>query len=115
MDDVMKAVVPDSTSEDDEICVCKRCGEVHDVKDIEECHRIRREESRCHCCGLIHTDYVISALIIDCFGNFDCEVYIPKVEEFELDDNDTILLPEHVQKRVDELRLEKKRKEQGDK
>jgi hypothetical protein len=54
-------------------------------------------------------------LIIDGFDNFDCEVYIPKVEELELDDNDTILLPEHVQKRVDELRLEKKRKELGDK
>jgi hypothetical protein len=28
----MKVVVPDSTSEEDEICVCKRCGEVHDKK-----------------------------------------------------------------------------------
>jgi hypothetical protein len=115
MDDVMKVVVPDSTSEEDEICVCKRCGEVHDVKDIEECHRIHREQSRCRRCGLIHRDYDISALIIDSFDNFDCEVYIPKVEELELDDNDTISLPEHVQKRVDELRLEKKMKEQGDK
>jgi hypothetical protein len=115
MDDVMKVVVPDSASEEDEICVCKHCGEVHDVKDNEKCHRIHREQSRCHRCGLIHKDYDISALIIDGFDNFDCEVYIPKVEELELDDNDTISLPEHVQKRVDELRLEKKRKEQGDK
>jgi hypothetical protein len=111
----MKVVVPDSASEEDEICVCKRCGEVHDVKDIEECHRIHREQSRCRRCGLIHRDYGISALIIDGFDNFDCEVYIPKVEELELDDNNIILLPEHVQKRVDELRLEKKTKEQGDK
>jgi hypothetical protein len=115
MDDMMKVVVPDSTSEEDEICVCKRCGEVHDVKDIEKCRRIRREQSRWYRCGLIHRDYDISTLIIDGFDNFDCEVYIPKVEELELDDNDTILLPEHVQKRVDELRLEKRRKEQGDK
>jgi hypothetical protein len=63
--------------------------------------------------SFLETD--ILALIIDGFDNFDCEVYIPKVEELEMDDNDTILLLEHVQKRVDELRLEKKRKEQDDK
>jgi hypothetical protein len=63
--------------------------------------------------SFLETD--ILALIIDSFDNFDCEVYIPKVEELEMDDNDTILLLEHVQKRVDELRLEKKRKEQDDK
>jgi hypothetical protein len=32
MDYVMKVVVPDSASEEDEICVCKRCGEVYDMK-----------------------------------------------------------------------------------
>jgi hypothetical protein len=63
--------------------------------------------------SFLETD--ILALIIDGFDNFDCEVYIPKVEELEMDDNNTILLLEHVQKRVDELRLEKKRKEQDDK
>jgi hypothetical protein len=63
--------------------------------------------------SFLETD--ILALIIDGFDNFDCEVYIPKVEELEMDDNDTVLLLEHVQKRVDELRLEKKRKEQDDK
>jgi hypothetical protein len=52
MDDVMKVVVPDSASEENEICVCKRCGEVHDMKNIEKCRRIRREQSRCHRCGL---------------------------------------------------------------
>jgi hypothetical protein len=54
-------------------------------------------------------------LIIDGFDNFDCEVYIPKVDEIELDENETILLSDHVQKRIDELRLEKKRKEQDGK
>jgi hypothetical protein len=115
MDDVLKVVVPDCVGEEDDMSLCKRCGEVHGVQDIEECHRIQREQSRCTHCGLIYRDYDISALIIDDFDNFDCEVYIPKVNELELDENETILLLDHVQKRIDELRLEKKRKEQDGK
>jgi hypothetical protein len=61
----------------------------------------------------IETD--ISALIIDGFDNFDCEVYIPKVDELQMDDNETILLSEHVQQRIDELRMKKERKEQDSK
>jgi hypothetical protein len=115
MDDVSKVVVPDSEGEEDNVCLCKCCGEVHDVEDIEECHHIRREKSRCTRCGLIHRDYDISALITDGFDIFDCEVYIPKIDKLQMDDNETILLPEHVQERIDKLRMEKKRKEQDSK
>jgi hypothetical protein len=82
---------------------------------LKNVSRIRREQSKCTRCGLIHRDYDNSDLIIDGFDNFDCEVYIPKVDEIELDENETILLSDHVQKRIDELRLEKKRNEQDGK
>jgi hypothetical protein len=40
--------------------MCKCCGEVHGVKDIEECHCIRREQDQMH-----------SLWIIDGFDNFN--------------------------------------------
>jgi hypothetical protein len=52
MDDILKVVVPGSMGEETTVSLCKRCGEVHDVKDIEKYHRIRREHSRCTRCGL---------------------------------------------------------------
>jgi hypothetical protein len=41
-------------------------------------------------------DYVISAFIIDCFNTFDCEIYISNIDELEMDDDETIILPDHV-------------------
>jgi hypothetical protein len=78
------------------VCVCKCCAEVHGVKDIEECRRVHREQIRCSRCGLIHRDHDISVLIIDDFHTFDCELYIPNVDELEMEDG-TIILPDHVQ------------------
>ncbi|KAK3129291.1 hypothetical protein QOZ80_6BG0476470 [Eleusine coracana subsp. coracana] len=109
-------IVPDSCSDDKELCLCKRCGKVHGVQDIEECHRIRREQSRCSRCRLIHSDYDDSAWIIDGFEKFDCELYIPNVDELQMD-GETILLSDHVQDRVDEVspRLIKWKEEQAKK
>jgi hypothetical protein len=89
--------------------ICKRCGELHGVKHIEECHHVRREQSRCTRCGLVHRNYATSVLIIDGFDTCDCELYIPNVDELQMADV-TIILTDHVQKRVDEVRLQKKRK-----
>jgi hypothetical protein len=55
IDDISKVVVPNSKGEDD-MCACKRCGEVHGVKNIEECRRVHREQSRCTRCGLVHIE-----------------------------------------------------------
>jgi hypothetical protein len=55
------------------------------------------------------------ALIIDSFYTFDCEIYILNVNELEMDDDETIILADHVQQRIDELRMDKKRKEQDTK
>jgi hypothetical protein len=54
MHDILKVVIPDSEVEENDVYACKRCGEVHGVKDIEECRRVCREQSRCTRCGLIH-------------------------------------------------------------
>ncbi|TVU37210.1 hypothetical protein EJB05_10513, partial [Eragrostis curvula] len=95
-------VVPDSEDDDDDVCLCKRCGKVHGVKDIEECRRVRREQSRCKRCGLVHKDYDCSAWIIHGLDKFCCELFIPNVDELQMD-GDTIILPPHVQSRIDEL------------
>uniref|UniRef100_J3LH48 Uncharacterized protein n=1 Tax=Oryza brachyantha TaxID=4533 RepID=J3LH48_ORYBR len=95
-------MVPNSCSEDEDLCLCKRCGEVHGVQDIEACRRIRREQSRCSRCRLVHNDYDLSAWIVHGFEKFECELYIPNIDEMQMD-GETIILPEHVQKRVDEL------------
>jgi hypothetical protein len=95
MDDVLRVVVPDSKGKEDDACLCKRCSEVRAVKDFEECHHIHREQSRYTLCGLVHRDYDISTLIIDEFDSFNCDVYISIVDELQMNDNETILLPEH--------------------
>ncbi|KAL6597806.1 hypothetical protein ACP70R_046611 [Stipagrostis hirtigluma subsp. patula] len=110
-------VVPDSEGADeDDVCLCKRCGEVHGVKDVDECRRIRREASRCDRCGLIHKDYDLMVWIIDGFDNFSCELYIPNIDELVMDGS-TIILPEHVQEKIDELspRAQRKRKRDAEK
>ena len=113
--------MPDSEDEDatpekkNIIIMCKRCGATHGEKDIEECRRVRREKKRCSRCGLIHEDYDTSVWIIDGFDRFDCEVYIPNVAELEMD-GDTIILPPHVQSKIDEIspRAQEIKKEQED-
>jgi len=59
------------------------------VQDVEECRRFDK-------------DYDLTARIIDGFDKFDCELYIPNVDELQMD-GETIILPDHVQQRVDEL------------
>ncbi|TVT97539.1 hypothetical protein EJB05_57202, partial [Eragrostis curvula] len=111
----MASVFVADSEDDDDTCLCKRCGEVHGVKGIEECRRVRREQSRCKRCGLVHKDYDGSAWIIYGFDKFYCELYIPNVAGLQMD-GDTIILPPHVQSRIDELsslvrakRIKKKR------
>jgi hypothetical protein len=40
--------------------------------------------------------------MLDKIEKFDCKLYIPDVEKLEMDD-DTILVPEHVQMKLDEI------------
>jgi len=43
---------------------------------------------------------------MDDLDKFDCETYIPDVEKLQMDGN-TIFVPEHVLKKLDELKKKK--------
>ncbi|KAK3146832.1 hypothetical protein QOZ80_3BG0273020 [Eleusine coracana subsp. coracana] len=107
-------IVPDSEEQDK---YCRFCGERHGRDAFEECLRIRREKSRCSRCHLVHSDYDVTAHLFDGFEYFDCEIYIPNMEEHKMH-GDIIILPEHVEQRIDEispLRKKLKLKEEASK
>nr|TKW29493.1 hypothetical protein SEVIR_3G398700v2 [Setaria viridis] len=60
--------------------------------DREERQRARRRPySRC---GLLHSDYNLSAQIYD-FHEFDCELLFPNIDDLKMD-GDTIMIPWHL-------------------
>ena len=100
-DSVME--VPDSIDDapDDEVVHCPRCSMFHASGVFgEACYQARREARRCARCGLIHSDYDLISSIIYRIDPFDCEIFIPDVDKLEMNGN-TILLPEHVQMKLD--------------
>jgi len=104
-------VLPDS-DQLDEVVHCPRCGTFHAGGVFgEACYEARREARRCARCGLLHEDYNLAARVCDKMEKFDCEVYIPDVHELQMR-GDTILLPEHVMKKLDEQYNMKKLEEQ---
>ena len=81
---------------------CARCGTFHaNDDDGEACFQAHRRARRCAHCGLLHEDYDLTAWILHDMEKFDCEMYIPNVEKLEMN-GETIILPEHVQKKLDE-------------
>jgi hypothetical protein len=99
-------VVADSVEEvpdDDEVVHCPRCGTFHagGVFGLA-CFQARREARRYGRCGLVHSDYDLTTWILDGIDKFDCELYIPDVEKLQMD-GDTIIVPEHVQEKLDEM------------
>jgi len=95
--------VPYSLPPDSQPHPCVRCGVTHDCNDVEACRLAHRLANRCARCGLVHSDYDLFARIMDDLDKFDCETYIPDVEKLQMD-GDTILVPEHVLKKLDELK-----------
>nr|TKW08922.1 hypothetical protein SEVIR_6G057000v2 [Setaria viridis] len=90
-------VAPDSVES-----LCARCGTFHaNDDDGEACFQAHRRAHRCALCGLLHEDYDLTAWILHDMEKFDCEMYIPDVEKLEMN-GETIILPEHVQKKLDE-------------
>jgi hypothetical protein len=87
-------VVPES--------LCARCGTFHADNDDDGCYQACREASKCALCGIVHRDYDLTTRILDGIEKFDCELYIPDVEKLQMD-GDTILLPEHVIKKLDDI------------
>ena len=99
-------MVPDSAVEemvsDSVVSLCPRCGTFHAGGVFsEECYQALRNARRCARCGLLHEDYDLPAKLFHCQEGFDCEIYIPNVDELVLRGN-TIILPDHVTKRLQE-------------
>jgi uncharacterized C2H2 Zn-finger protein len=100
-------VLPDS-KEVDEVVQCPRCGTFHAGGIFDEaCYQARREAHRCARCGLLHEDYDMIARWLDYLDKFDCEIYILDVDKLQMNGN-TIILPEHVISKLDEIRDAKK-------
>ncbi|KAF2908020.1 hypothetical protein DAI22_12g144800 [Oryza sativa Japonica Group] len=92
-------VAPDSV----EVVQCPRCGTFHAGGVFgEACFQARRRARKCAHCGLLHEDYDLIARFLHNMEKFDCELYIPDVEKLQMD-GETILLPEHVIKKLDEI------------
>ena len=120
-DDVPDAVedVPDAVEDDvpdaveevpdvDEVVDCPRCRTFHAGGVFgEACRQARRNARRCACCGLLHEDYDLVTQVLDGMENFDCKFYIPVVEELQLEGN-TIILPEQVVQKLDEMNQARK-------
>ncbi|CAL5089277.1 unnamed protein product [Urochloa decumbens] len=104
--------VPDSVDEVpdiDEVVDCPRCKTFHTGGVYgEACRKARRDACRCARCGLLHEEYGLTAQVFDGMENFDCKIYIPVVEELQLDGN-TIILPEQVVQKLDEMEQARKR------
>jgi len=91
-------VMPDSVKSP-----CARCGTLHAGGVFgEACFQARGEARRCARCRLVHDDYDLTTWMLDKIEKFDCELYIHDVEKLEMD-GDTILIPEHVQMKFDEI------------
>jgi uncharacterized C2H2 Zn-finger protein len=99
-------IVADSVEEvldDEEVVHCPRCGTFHAGDVFGEAYfQARHEARRCARCGLVHSGYDLTTSIVDGIENFDFELYISNVEKLEMDE-DTILLREHVQEKLDEI------------
>ncbi|CAD6342741.1 unnamed protein product [Miscanthus lutarioriparius] len=91
-------MVPDSVES-----LCPRCGMFHaDGVFREACFQARRHTRRCACCGLLHEDYDLLARWLHGMEKFDCEFCVTDVEKLQMD-GDTILLPNDVIKKLDEI------------
>jgi hypothetical protein len=97
-------VVPDSIEvvADSVESLHARCGMFHaNDDDGEACFKARRRARKCARCGLLHEDYDLTAWVLHDMEKFDCAIYIRDVEKLEMN-GETIILPEHVQKKLDE-------------
>ncbi|XP_066318256.1 uncharacterized protein [Miscanthus floridulus] len=91
-------IVPDSVES-----LCPRCGTFH-IGGIfgEACFQAHRHTRRCARCVLLHEDYDLPARWLHGMEKFDCEFYVTDVEKLQMD-GDTILLPDDVIKKLDEI------------
>ena len=95
-------VVPDSSPPG--AFICGTCQVVH--LNREAWDRVHTGRYPCSCCGLKHADYLIFA-VIHGFYEFECEFFIPDVDNIVFD-GDQIVLPPDVLKTVEEEAKERR-------
>jgi hypothetical protein len=106
IDEVLESV--DEVPDVDEVVECPRCCTFHAGGVFgEACKQARRNARRCARCGLLHEDYDFFAQVLDGMEKFDCEFYIPDVEKLQMN-GDTIILPDEVVEKLDEMEEKKK-------
>nr|TKW10291.1 hypothetical protein SEVIR_6G153200v2 [Setaria viridis] len=90
----------DEVSDSVEVVQSPRCGTFHAGGIFgEACFQACREACRCACCGLLHEDYDLLARWLHKMEKFDCESTFPMWTNLN---GNTILLPEHVVKKLEE-------------
>jgi hypothetical protein len=101
-DATAEELAPDSVADGDITPkLCSRCNTIHGINDNEGCRLARRLASRCGRCGLVHKDYDLTTWIIYDMDTFDCKIFIPDLEKLQMKGN-TIIVPEHVLKKMDQ-------------
>nr|TKV94310.1 hypothetical protein SEVIR_9G285600v2 [Setaria viridis] len=93
--------VPDSLLPESQPSLYVRCGMSHANNDDEGYFEAHRRACRCARCSLLHSNYDLATRILHDREKFDCETYIPDVEKLQID-RDTILVHEHIMKKLDE-------------
>jgi hypothetical protein len=101
MEIASEEITQDSVAEGMTLKLCSCCSTIHGVNDNECCHLANRLASRCGRCGLVHKDYDLTAWFIYDMDKFDCKMFILDVEKIQMD-VDTIILPGHVLKQMED-------------
>jgi hypothetical protein len=100
----LQELVPDSVMVLDSLppgaFIFSRCHLVHE--DCETWNRARSRFWPCSRCRLKHADYTIFAMHHG-FIDFDCELFIPDLDNVMMDGN-TLVLPPHMLKMIDKKR-----------
>jgi hypothetical protein len=81
--------------------VCARCHLVHE--DRQAWNRVHSQYWPCSRCNLVHEHYRLGAMIYG-LDEFDCFVFIPDLDELDMDGR-SIKLPPRVLKMLDEKRM----------
>jgi hypothetical protein len=102
VEDLLGAV-EDSVPDINEVVDCPRCRTFHAGGVFgEACRQARRNARKCTRCGLLHEDYNRVVQFLHGMEKFDCQFYIPVVEEIQMRGN-TIILPQKVIQKLEEM------------
>jgi hypothetical protein len=82
------------------VFICARCHLVHEDHQAWDCAHSCLWP--CSCCGLVHNEYMVLAMFYG-FNEFDCEVFIPKLDNMVIHGNN-VKFDEHVLNKLNQKR-----------